>query len=124
MLLRKILEVGSSCPKEMLFLETGTTHIRYIIMTRRLMFLHYILNEDKQYLIGRFLEAQERSPSKNDWVKTVKENMEELDICLGFEDIKELSHNQFNTFVKKSVEERTLSYLCNHTFLNNLCCTR
>ena len=69
MLLRKILEVGSSCPKEMLYLETGTTPIRYIIMTRRLMFFHYILNEDKQSLIGRFLEAQERSPSKNDWVE-------------------------------------------------------
>ena len=38
--LRKILEVGKSCPKEMLYLETASRPIRFIIMSRRLMFLH------------------------------------------------------------------------------------
>ena len=52
MLLRKLLEVGKSCPKEMLYLETGSRPIRFIIMSRRLMFLHYILNEDNKSLVN------------------------------------------------------------------------
>ena len=48
MLLRRVLEVGSCCPKEMLYLETGATPIRFTIMQRRLMFLYYILNEEKK----------------------------------------------------------------------------
>ena len=52
-LLRRILEVGSGCPKEMLYLETGSIPIRFIITYRRLMFLHYILSEDQDSLIYR-----------------------------------------------------------------------
>ena len=66
MLIRKILEVGKGCPKEMLYLEMGIFPLRFTVMTRRLIFLHYILNEDKKSLIYRFLQAQVRNPSKND----------------------------------------------------------
>jgi hypothetical protein len=58
MLFIKILEVRQSCPKEMLYLDTGCTPIRYIIMLRKIMFLHYILNEDEESLIFRVLQAQ------------------------------------------------------------------
>ena len=67
MLLRKILEVGKSCPKEMLYLETGSWPIRFIIMSRRLMFLHYILNEDEKSLLKQVLNAQIADPVRNDW---------------------------------------------------------
>ena len=43
-LLRKILEAPVSTPKCMLYLETGSKPVRYLLMTRRLMFYHYILN--------------------------------------------------------------------------------
>ena len=49
--LRIFLEVGRGCPKEMLYLETGTIPMRFIIYKRRLMFLHYILNEKDEGLI-------------------------------------------------------------------------
>ena len=41
-LLRKIFEVPFSCPKEMLYLENGCLPISYIIVSRRLMYLHYM----------------------------------------------------------------------------------
>ena len=78
MLLRRILEVGSCCPKEMLYLETGAIPIRCIIMQRRIMFLHYILNEGS--LINKVLDAQIRKPCKNDWVESVKRDLIELDM--------------------------------------------
>ena len=58
MLLRRVLEVGSCCPKEMLYLETGATPIRFTIKQRRLMFLHYILNEGEKNLISKCFKAQ------------------------------------------------------------------
>ena len=129
MLLRKILEVGKSCPKEMLYLETGSWPIRFIIMSRRLMFLHYVLNEDSKSLIYKFLQAQINDPVKNDWIHTVKEDLEELEIGLDFETIKELSKKSFKIFVDKQLEARALDYLneikakhskVNHIIHNNL----
>ena len=58
MLIRRILEVGQSCPKEMLYLETVCTPIRYSIMLGKIMFLHCILNEEQESLIHRMLKAQ------------------------------------------------------------------
>ena len=111
MLLRKLLEVGQGCPKEMLFLETGSWPLRYIIMSRRLMFLHYILNEDKKSLIYRCLEAQMRNPVRNDWILTVWEDFEELDIALDIETISTLSIGCYRKFLFKKIEDRVLHYL-------------
>ena len=111
MYLRKILEAGRSCPKEMLYLETGSWPIRFIIMSRRLMFLHYILNEKNKSLIKQFLQAQILNPVKNDWIHTVRENLDELEIGLEFDNIEVLSKNNFKNFVDKKIEARALNYL-------------
>ena len=44
-LLRNILEVGQSVPTIFLHLELGTRPFRFIIKTRRILFLQYILKE-------------------------------------------------------------------------------
>ena len=58
----------------MLYLESGCKPIRFLIMTRRLMFLHYILNEDDQSLVSRFFQAQNSQPYKDDWSAPVPRN--------------------------------------------------
>ena len=75
------------------------------------MFLHYILNENSKSLIRQFLQAQILNPAKNDWVHTVRENLEELEIGLEFNDIEILSKNSFKTFIDKKIEARVLDYL-------------
>ena len=50
-LLRSILEAGKSTPKIMLHLEMGCLPIRFILMERRINFLHLILHEDKDSLL-------------------------------------------------------------------------
>ena len=64
-LLRRILESPGKSPKCLLYLETGCRPIRYLIMMRQLMFQHYILNEDDNSLIRRFLNTQ----VKKSWKK-------------------------------------------------------
>lgn len=111
--LRRVLEVGISCPKEMLYLETGSTPIRFIVKYRRLMFLHYILNEKTESLIHQCFDAQKAKPCRNDWILTVQEDLEELEIMLEFDEIRELSSFQFKSFLKKIIEEKALSFLNN-----------
>ena len=46
--LRKLFNAPKSTPKEMFFLELGCIPLREIIVEKRIGFLHYILNEDKE----------------------------------------------------------------------------
>ena len=82
-------------------------------MQRRLMFLHYILNENKSSLIFKCFEAQRRNPCRNDWIISIYDDLEVLDIGLSFEDIQNLSKYQFQKFVRITVEEKALEYLNN-----------
>ena len=110
-LLRKILEAPVTTPKCMLYLETGCKPVRFLIMTRRLMFFHYILNEEEDSLIARFYNAQVKNPYKGDWCNIVQENLEDIEILLSVDQIKECSKTQFKTLVDKCVKNRTLTYL-------------
>ena len=56
--LRKLLNAPRATPKEMLFLEVGVVPFRELIMKRRIMFLHYILNEKPESMINRFFQTQ------------------------------------------------------------------
>ena len=80
-------------------------------MSRRLMFLHYMLNQDSKSLIHQFIQAQIKDTAKNDWIHTVMEDLEDLEIGLDFETIKELSKESFKIFVDKQLETLALDYL-------------
>ena len=110
-LLRKILEAPITTPKCMLYLETGCKPVRYIVMTRRLLFFHYILNEEENSLISRFYRSQANNPYQGDWCTTVMTNLEELEIMIDVKQIKECSKNQFKTLVDKSITRAALAYL-------------
>ena len=90
-LLRQILETPSCTPKEMLYLEMGVLPIRFIIMSRRINYLHYILNQPKESLLFRVFKAQLDNPVKNDWIETVKQDFETLNMKLDMDGIKAMS---------------------------------
>ena len=82
-------------------------------MKRRLMFLHYLLNESEESLIFKVLKAQMKYPTKNDWINSVETDLKYLDIYLSFDDIQALSKQQFKTFLHVTIQEKTLKYLNN-----------
>ena len=86
-LIRLVFETPSTTTKCMLYLEAGIKPIRFYIMASRLMFLWYILNEDDNSLIKRFFKAQENDPCKSDWIESVKENLEYLEIFVSLDQI-------------------------------------
>ena len=103
LLLRKILNAPKSTPKEMLFLELGCIRLRDIIKQRRLLYLHYILNEPIDSMIHKFLIIQLKSRNKKDWVTTVLKDLEELEIGLNFGEIRRMKKSMFQRIVKESV---------------------
>ena len=110
-LLRLILECQAKTPKEMLYLELGITPIRFIIISRRLMFYHYILNEDSESLLHKFYKVQARNPVKNDWSLTIQENLNHLKISLTENQIQNMSKIAFQRIVKESVQTAAFYYL-------------
>ena len=107
-LLRRVLEVPSTCPKEMLYLEMGCVPFKYIVASRRLNFLHYILNEDDSSLIHQVLKSQSEQPVKDDWYLSVVKDLEEFQLDMNFEEIKKLSSFSFHTIVQKSACQKAL----------------
>ena len=110
-LLRKILQAHSKTPKEMLYLESGSIPIRFVIMSKRLNFLWYILNENDETLIKKFFMAQLNNPVKGDWVSRVKKDLEELELSYEFTTIKAKSKSEFKRMVKIKIQEKALHYL-------------
>ena len=75
-------------------------------MLRRLMYLHYILNEESTSLLRRFFDVQRRKPSKNDWTLTVCNDLDYLEIYLDLEQIREASKDQFKTLIEQAIEDK------------------
>ena len=110
-LLRKIFSAHSKTPIETLYLESGNIPIRFILMSRRLNFLKYMLNEDEDSLLRSFLEAQLDTPVKGDWVTMVTEDMKELEISLTMEQIEAMNKEVFKEMIKTKVQKEAFKYL-------------
>ena len=110
-LLRDLLSAQSKTPIETLYLETGSMPVRYVIFARRVNFLHYILCQDPNSLLGRFFRAQCAEPIKGDWASTVKKDLEFLNIKLSFDEITNYSALAFNKLVKDATKKKAFSEL-------------
>ena len=96
MLLRSILKVPKSTPKEMLYLELGCVPFRELIRKRRLLFLFYIVNQNPGSLIYKFYEAQMNKRTPKDWISSVLKDK-----------IKEIKKGTYIKMIKQRIEEKT-----------------
>jgi hypothetical protein len=111
MWMRNLFECSRNVPKDLLYLELGLTPISYIIKGRKQMFLHHILQQKEISLLYQFFMAQMKTPSHNDWVSSVLEEMIELEIDLEIEDIKYMKKEKFKALVKEKVQKKAFQYL-------------
>ena len=110
-LLKKVLEVPSSTPTAILHLELGTVPIRFILKTRRLMFLHYALQEDENSLLHKFLMAQIGTPKEGDWWLSVLQDINDLKLEVTLYEIKNMTKETFKTRVKLAASQDALKWL-------------
>ena len=85
--------------------------MKYVIISRRVNFLHYILSQDEDSLLSRFFDAQCEDPIKGDWASTVKRDLEFLNIKLTFKEISSYSKKAFKLLVKDAVKAKAFSDL-------------
>ena len=62
-------------------------------------------------LISKVFYAQKRRPGKNDWVKTVELDLEEIKIDLTLENMAQMKKLKFKELIKPKVKEAAFSYL-------------
>ena len=113
-LMRKVLECPSKTPIHLMYLELGWLPLRFIIQSRRLNFLKYILDQGETSLIKQVFNEQRLKPKKYDWVKSVENDLKKLKINLSYEEISSISKLTFKKVVKEACEDNALKYLKLH----------
>ena len=79
--------------------------------TRRLLFFQYILQEEENALIIKFLISQINKPLARDWWNSALDDMEELNINLTLHEIKVMSKKAFKAKVKNAASNAAFKWL-------------
>ena len=95
----------------MMYLELGCVPLRFLIKNRRILFLQYILQQDKESLILKFFNAQNQNPLKGDWVLQVLQDLTDFEIKMTFEEIQSTSKYSFKCLVKKAMQTKAFEWL-------------
>ena len=98
--LRKVLNTTKGCPITQLYLEIGQIPARFEIQKMRLLYLKYILEENEESLLRKFLQLQIEEPTKGDWASTCFRDLEELKISESLEKIKNMLKSRFTKMLK------------------------
>ena len=109
--LRSILKVPKSTPKEILYLELGCLPFQYLIKKRRILFLHYLLNEKKNSMLNRFLMTQINTRKKKDWIVQVFQDLKELNLGEDLDNIKNEKKSRLKDILEKKITEKALEDL-------------
>ena len=72
------------------------------------MHIHYLLTLNPNEILYKFVIAQWKKPTKDDWIEEVKNDLKELDIDLTRDKMKIKSNNSFKRIVKLKTKEYTL----------------
>ena len=112
--LRTVLNCSRQVNKEMLYLKLGIMPIRYIIKSRRVLYLHHILRQNNvNSLLFQVFSAQLEQPKHKDWVTQVLLDLEHLNIKMELKEIEQESIDKFKKIVKEAVQSKALYYLNN-----------
>ena len=75
------------------------------------MYLHHILNRNKNELIRKVYEAQKSDPIKNDWVLLIQSDLQDLDIDI--EEFKQFKKARAKKELHKIILSKSFQYLQN-----------
>ena len=110
-LLRGVVGGHSKLPLTALYLECGAVPLRFIMMSRRIMYLQTILKRDDTELVKKIYKAQKTSKTKGDFADLVEQDLHKLGIKYKEGDIKAMTKYNLKTKVKESVKRAALNYL-------------
>ena len=98
--MRKVMNTTRGCPITQLYLEMGQVPARFEVQKMRLLYLKYILEENEESLLRKFLQLQMEEPTKGDWASTCLEDLQQLEIVESLDEIKKMSKSKFTNILK------------------------
>jgi hypothetical protein len=108
---RKALAANGHPSKAFTMLELGIVPIRFILMKKQMLFLLYILKENKESMIYQVFEALNNESRKGDFVNLTNQDRKDLDITLLNSEIEGLSYLMWKNIINKKIKIAALSYL-------------
>ena len=69
------------------------------------------MNQEENSMIFQLFKLQLENPTKGDWVSSVMDTLQKLDIHLKLDEIKEISNGRYSKLVKQKCDESAFSYL-------------
>ena len=108
--LRKILQAHSKTPIESLYLELGVIPFRFHLMTRRIMYLHLVLQRDDDEITKKVVILQKEHCRNGDFYTQTKADMDYLSISDA--NICD-SKYQLEKILQKNCKMKAYEYLMN-----------
>ena len=112
-LLRSLVKAQSKTPLEFLYLEAGAVPIRFLLSSRRMVYLLTILKREDSELIKRIYKAQSGNPSHGDWSEMLKADFKTIGEVIYEQAIVKSSKNSYKNFIKAKVRTAALKHLNN-----------
>ena len=103
--MRQLLKTTKGCSIVQLNMELGLAPARLDILKIRLFFLKYILDQEEESMIHKFLTLQIENPTKFDWASTCIKDLKDMEIQLSFSDIKNMTEDRCKQIVRKKCSE-------------------
>ena len=110
-LLRGLLKAHSKIPTEVLYLETGSIPIRFVLKSRRISYLQTILKRDTEELIKEIYDVQKNDPIKGDFYDLVMEDIRSIKLKITEEEITKMKKQKFKSIVKEHVRISAMEHL-------------
>lgn len=111
MLHRSLLSTTGNPSKVFMCLELCVIPVKYVIMTKRINFLHYIISENMTSTLRQVYEAMKCESRKGDFHYLVTKDLKDLNIDMSENDIQKHSKKAWKMFITKKVREYVLNHL-------------
>ena len=86
--------------------------VRRLCESKRILYLHNLLNRPEEQMILKVLTMQEKKPTKGDWYSTVLTDMEEFKLNLTIDELKKLKKRKLKIKIKDAIKKIAFKYLC------------
>lgn len=110
-LMRNVLSVTGNPSKVFMMLELGIIPVRFVIMKKRMQFLHYILNESTESMIRKVYDTLKQDYRNGDFVSQTNSDRITLDINLDDSEIRSFSKGMWKNVIDKKIKSVAFEYL-------------
>ena len=111
--MRRIFQAPISTPVESFFIEANVLPLRFVILGRRIMYYHTLLQKSDDELVKTVFATQQKFSVKNDWIIQLLDDLSQCDISLSESEIRNMKKEKFKRIVNEKIRILSNEYLTN-----------